>query len=141
MKEMVKETVGKLNAAKNSEAMITEEYCYSWDGEHYYGEYDSEQEAINEARAEKQDAKYVYIGTCTKPDLRWQSNEEQIIESIAENLSEDVGEAAENFYVDTQDELELARMIDDTVKTWIEQNKIEPGCYAVFDGHMVSIKA
>ena len=114
-------------------------YCFSWDGDYYYGEFDSEQEAINEARHERPDEKYLYIGTCTKPVLKWNSYEEEIIESIAENLRDEVGEAAENFEVDIQDELELARMIDDTVKAWIEKRKIKPGCYKVLDGHLVNV--
>ena len=63
----------------------------------------------------------------------------KLIDSIKENLSEDVGEAAENFEVSVEQELELARMIDETVKAWIEQEEIEPSCYCVLDGHIVSL--
>ena len=119
----------------------TEVYCYSWDGESYQGEFDSEEEAIESAQYDYPDREYVYIGTCTEPTLSWNSNEEQIIESIIENLSDDVGgDYAENFEVSTEDELELARMIDETVKEWIEKCKIKPSCYSVLDGHQVSLK-
>ena len=120
---------------------ISDKYCYSWDEEMYYGEYDSEQEAIDDAKGDCPDKEYVYIGTCTEPKLTWCSNEEKIIESIMDNLSDDVGEAAENFEVDIEDELELARMIDETVETWIIQNKIKPSCYMVLDGHKVYLKS
>ncbi len=114
-------------------------YCYSWNEENYYGSYDTEKEAIEEAKEERPEATYVFIGTCTEPTLKWNSYEEYIIESISENLGEDVGEAAENFEVDSEDEIELARMIDKTVKTWIAQNKIKPSCYMVLDGHRVEL--
>ena len=118
---------------------ISDKYCYSFDDERYQGEFDSEQDAINEARVNYPDKEYVYIGTCVKPELRWRSNEEQVIESIRDNLFDEVGEWAENFEVSTQNELDLALMIDETVKAWIEKNKIDPCCYLVLDGHEVPL--
>lgn len=115
------------------------EYCYSWDGEMYYGQYKSEQEALNEAKKDRKDAKQVYVGTCTDPILRWSINEEDIIESIGENLCEDVGEAAENFEITIEQEIELAKMIDETVEAWIKQEQIKPSCYKVLDGHIVEL--
>lgn len=114
-------------------------YCYSWNDENYNGSFDTEREAIADAKIDRPYAEYVYIGTCTEPTLRWHSNEERIIESIIDNLSEDVGEAADNFEVSTADELELARMIDEVVATWIEQQGIKPSCYMVLDGHRVTL--
>ncbi len=110
-------------------------YCHSNDGELYYGEFDTEQDAKESYPGESE----IYIGTCTKPVFRWDSYEEEIIDSIRDNLSEDVGEAAENFAVSVQQKLELARMIDETVKAWIEQEDIDPSCYCVLDGHIVSL--
>lgn len=118
---------------------MKKQYCYSWNDEIYHGRFDTEQEAIDEAREDRPDAEYVYIGTCKEPKLRWHSNEEGIIESIIDNLSEDVGEAAENFEVSTTDELVLAKMIDETVKTWIIENEIKPSCYMVLNGHKVEL--
>ncbi|MEI3218485.1 MAG: hypothetical protein V8S08_01235 [Lachnoclostridium sp.] len=114
-------------------------YCHSRDGEIYFGEFDSEEEVIKDAKGSYPDAQEVYIGTCTKPTLRWVSNEDQIIESIKENLGEDVGEVAENFEATPEQEVELGRMIDETVEAWIAQEKIEPQCYQVLDGHIVSL--
>lgn len=115
-------------------------YCHSNDGEFYHGEFETEQEAIADAKESYPGESEVYIGTCTKPVLRWYSNEEEIVESIIENLSEDVGEVAESFEVSQDQERELAKMIDETVKTWIEKEKIEPPCYQVMDVHMVSVR-
>ena len=114
-------------------------YCHSNDGEFYHGEFGTEQETIEDAKESYPGESEIYIGTCTKPVFRWNSCEEEIIDSIKKNLSEDVGEAAENFEVSVEQELELARMIDETVKAWIEQEEIEPFCYRVLDGHIVSL--
>ena len=114
-------------------------YCHSNDGELYYGEFDTEQDALEDAKESYPGESEIYIGTCTKPVFRWNGCEEKIIDSIKENLAEDVGEAAENFEVSVEQELELARMIDETVKAWIEQEEIEPSCYFVLDGHIVSL--
>ena len=97
-----------------------------------------QQEAIEDAKESYPGESEIYIGTCTKPVFRWDSCEGEIINSIKENLSEDVGEAAENFEVSEDQEQELARMINETVKAWIEQEEIEPSCYCVLDGHIVS---
>lgn len=114
-------------------------YCYSNDGEIYYGEFDTEKEAIEDAKGSYPENNEIYIGTVTEAVLRWNSNEEEIISSIIDNLYDDVGESAENFEVSLDQELELARMIDETVKKWIEKEKIEPSCYQVLDGHIVSL--
>ena len=114
-------------------------YCHSNDGELYYGEFDTEQDALEDEKESYPGESEIYIGTCTKPVFRWNGCEEKIIDSIKENLAEDVGEAAENFGVSEEQEQELARMIDETVKAWIEQEEIEPSCYCVLDGHIVSL--
>lgn len=114
-------------------------YCYSWDNERYQGKYDTEEKALDAAKRDRPGADEVYIGTCTEPELRWNSCEDNIIDSMVEHLSDDVGEAAENFEVSREDELELASMIDDAVGRWIEQNNITPDCYSVLDGHLVFI--
>ncbi len=115
-------------------------YCHSRDGEIYFGKFDTEEEAIEDAKGSYPNDKDAYIGTCTEPTLRWISNEDQIIDSIIENLSEDVGEVAENFDVTSEQEVKLGKMIDETVKVWIAQENIKPNCYQVLDGHIVSLK-
>ncbi|MBU5331432.1 hypothetical protein KQI61_04420 [Anaerocolumna aminovalerica] len=118
---------------------MKKQYCYSWNDEIYHGRFDTEQEAIDHAKKDDEYAEYVYIGTCTEPKLRWCSNEEQIIESILDNLAEDMGEASESFEVNRTDELVLANMIDETVQRWISECEIKPSCYIVLDGHKVEL--
>lgn len=118
---------------------MNEKYCYSWDGEKYHGEFDTEKEALEDAKVDSPDVESVYIGIAESPKLRWCSNEEEIIESIIENLYEDIGEYAEDFEVSRSHELELAEMIDETVKRWIDKNKIKPSGYVVYDSHEVQL--
>ena len=49
-------------------------YCHSRDGEFYCGEFDTEEEAMEDARGSYPDLEEIYIGTCTEPTLRWISN-------------------------------------------------------------------
>ena len=95
---------------------MKKQYCHSGDGELYCGAFDSEQEALDDARETYLDDEQCYIGTAKEPELRWCTNEENIIKSIAE----------------------LAKMIDETVKLWIKKENIKPQCYSVLDGHIVS---
>ena len=118
---------------------MNEKYCYSWNEENYYGSFDTELEAIGDAKGDRPDAEWVFIGTCQEPELKWSSNEEEIIESILENLEDEVGEASENFEISIPDEIILAKMIDETVAMWIEENNIKPSCYKVIDGHKVDL--
>ena len=124
--------------------MNSERYCYSWNGEDYYGCYDSIEEALEDARYEHKENRYnvedVYIGTCTDVTLDWNSNEEKIIESIYYFLEDEIGEWAENFEVTIEQELELAKRIDATVEQWIRDMGIKPSCYQVLDGHLVPLK-
>ena len=114
-------------------------YCYSWDGEDYFGDYATEKEALEDARSETLHEE-VYIGTCVEPELTWSCIEETVIEQIEDNLYEDVGEHAENFEVSDEDEKDLKTRLDTAIKSWIKDRNIRPGCYQVFDGHRVSIE-
>ena len=51
-------------------------YCHSNDGELYYGEFDTEQEAIEDAKESYPGESEIYVGTCTKPVFRWNSCED-----------------------------------------------------------------
>jgi len=118
---------------------MSEKYCYSWNEENYYGSFDTELEAVGDAKGDRPDEEYVFIGTCEEPKLKWSSNEEEIIESMGDNLADEVGEASENFEISRSDELILAKMIDEVVETWIIENDIKPSCYKVIDGHKVEL--
>lgn len=117
-------------------------YCWSYDGECYEGLFDTEKEAIEDAKgsfmSEREDA--VYIGICETPILSWVTHEEEIVESIYEDLYEQCGEASENFEITREQELELANRIDKCVEQWIKDMKIKPNCWKVVNEHLVKLR-
>lgn len=116
-------------------------YCWSVDGEYYTGDFNTEQKAIKDAKECVGDiCEEVYIGTCEKVVLSWNCNEEEIIESMYDNLYEECGEASENFNVTREQELELANRINRCVKQWIKDMKIKPNCWGVVNEHLVKLR-
>lgn len=116
------------------------EYSFSDNGENFDGRFPTKDEAIEEAIETYQDAEIIYIGRVKDPVLTWRSTEEEIIESIGVNLYNDCGEASEYFEVTDEQELVLAKMIDETVKAWIEKEKIKANCWEVVDIEEVDVK-
>ena len=116
-------------------------YCWSSDGEHYNGSFDTEQETIEDAKETVNDVcEEIYVGTCKEPVLSWNSNEEKIIESIYDNLYDECGEVSEIFEITREQELELANRIDKCVEQWINDMKIKPNCWTVVNEHLVSLR-
>ena len=116
-------------------------YCWSYDGEYYNGSFNTEQEAIEDAKECVEDTcEEVYIGTCKTPVLSWNSNEEKIIESMYDNLYEECGEVSEIFEITREQELELANRIDKCVEKWIKDMKIKPNCWGVVNEHLVKLR-
>mgnify|MGYP003553857149 FL=1 len=116
-------------------------YCWSSNGEYYNCSFDTEQEAIEDAKATVNDVcEEIYVGTCEKPVLSWNSNEEEIIESMYDNLYEECGEASESFEITREQELELANRIDKCVEQWIKDMKIKPNCWTVVNEHLVKLR-
>ena len=116
-------------------------YCWSSDGEHYNGSFDTEQETIEDAKETVNDVcEEIYVGTCKEPILSWNSNEEKIIESIYDNLYDECGEASESFEITREQELELANRIDKCVEQWIKDMKIKPNYWTVVNEHLVRLR-
>lgn len=116
-------------------------YCWSSDGEYYNGSFNTEQEAIEDAKECVEDiCEEIYVGTCKEPVLSWNSIEEKIIESMYDNLYEECGESSENFQITREQELELANRIDKCVEQWIKDMKIKPNCWAVINEHLVKLR-
>ena len=116
-------------------------YCWSSDGEHYNGSFDTEQETIEDAKETVNDVcEEIYVGICKEPVLSWNSNEEEIIESMYDNLYEECGEASESFEITREQELKLANRIDKCVEQWIKDMKIKPNCWTVINEHLVNLR-
>ena len=132
---------GKENKGLMEEPATDDEvrYCYSLDGERYYGSYATRAEALEDARSDASFHGEAYIGVCSEPELRWSCIEETVTEQITENLYDDVGEIADCFEVGAADETELKKRLDAAIAGWIRDRNIKPGCYQVFEAQRVSI--
>lgn len=120
-------------------------YCWSDDGEYYMGSFDTEQEAIEDAKKcidnlYERHIEHIYIGTFEIPTLEWCSNEERIIESMYELLNDECGESSENFEITREQEKELAKRIDQCVAQWIKDMNIKPNCYTIKNIHLVDLR-
>ena len=118
-------------------------YCYSFDGENYdSGLFKTEKEAIEYVKKDRPETENVWVGTAVKPTLRWNSCEEEIIESMQEDLLDQCGEYVEGELDDitNEQELDLAKMIDEAVAKWIEKYDIKPSCYTVTDRELHELK-
>lgn len=114
-------------------------YCWSYDGDCYTGSFDTEKEAIEVARENLGEYdEQIYVGTCEKATLSWNSNEEEIIESMYDNLYEEYGEPSESFEVTNEQSEELAKRIDKCVEQWINDMNIKPNCWGVGNIHLVN---
>ena len=58
-------------------------YCWSSNGEYYNGSFDTEQEAIEDAKATVNDVcEEIYVGTCKEPILSWNSQRSCVPEKV-----------------------------------------------------------
>lgn len=116
-------------------------YCWSYDGEYYTGSFKTEQEAIEDAKECVGDTcEEVYVGTCKEAVLSWNINEEDIIESMYNNLYEECGEVSESFEITKEQAIELFKRIDKCVEQWIKDMKIKPNCWTVANVHLVKLR-
>ena len=110
-------------------------YTYHWEkGEYPNCMYDTKDEALKDAI---DDAKVcgkpqagVYISIGLPIAISWDSNEEQIIQSMDERLNE-LTEDGESLEISVAMEFELAKMIDETVAKWVEKNKLSTNRYSI----------
>lgn len=118
--------------------MMSDKWCYSWDGEDYSnGLYESEKEAIDKAREENSLGE-VWIAKGYKPELRWSFAEDEILVSMEESLTDDCGEYAECAldHVTEEQQKDLSNMIDEAIQSWVKKHNIEPQCWAICDKYL-----
>ena len=115
-------------------------YYWSSDDAHYNGSFDTEQEAIEDAkRTVNNFCEEIYVVTCKEPTLSWDNNEDEIIESIYNKLYKECG-INEGFEITKEQELELANRIDKCVEQWIKDMKIKPNYWTVVNEHLVKLR-
>nr|DAX12850.1 MAG TPA: hypothetical protein [Caudoviricetes sp.] len=116
----------------------TNEWCISTDGEYFFDVYDSKEEAIENLRDSYNDG---YIGKCVEIEFA----EEDIIPYIeighilSETLSDEVGEASEDWEFTTEQEEEISQIVAKAVIDYINKNHLQPRCYKVIDIEFIEV--
>ena len=116
---------------------MKDKYCHSSNGERYNGMFDTLEECLEDAKDSYHCDDGCYIGTCNPVEIRWNSNEEKIIQSIYDNADDSVEDGAEFITITVEQEIDLSKRIDETVAQWIKDNNIKLDAYTVPDGHWV----
>lgn len=123
-------------------------YSYSFDGENYFGIYDSRDEAIKEGIADAESTgpygekpTKIYTGETFEPPITWSPMAEDYIESMQENLDK-YGEWAELFDGQwTDEDLEdLDKRLNAAVEGWIKERDIKPGFFNIEPGTVEEMK-
>lgn len=103
----------------------------------YSEEFDSKEEAIEFGKEECCHEDF-YVGQ--KYDLEFDGKDlydpsERIIGELSYLLEDDIGEYAESWWnnITAEQELDLNKMINETVLKWIEKNKLQPSCFKIDD--------
>ena len=116
----------------------TNEWCISTDGEYFFDAYDSKEEAIENLRDSYNDG---YIGKCVEIEF---AEEDiipyiEIVHILSETLSDEVGEASEDWEFTTEQEEEISQIVAKAVIDYINKNKLQPRCYKVIDIEFIEV--
>ena len=112
----------------------TDKYSFSFDNEHYYGEFDSVAEALADARVEAKDypdSTQIYIGKNYQYEPCVRAH--RVIEDIQEDAFDEAGEAAEDYleFVSVPSLVMLEKMLTKTFIEWAKENNYEPSFFIV----------
>lgn len=113
----------------------TGQYAYSFDNENFSCEYDSVEEALEDARVEAkqrdEDISYVYIGTVCGFDPV--VDPVGVVEDIQDDALDEADEACYGYLesIKEDDWLKLQNMLTETFKRWAKETDNEPNFYTV----------
>ena len=112
----------------------TDKWCTSSNGEMFGSAcYSSREEAIEACKGEDGDS---YVGRATFlefTEIDVNSHEEDILEDLYEELSDIIGDAAENWEFTEGEEIELGKRIAKTVIDFLNETGNQPTCFLVQD--------
>ena len=117
-------------------------YATSGDGEYYYGEFATKEEAIKDGCKEYVEQEEFYVGEITHPKVTFDHGEEiadQVIDYIQQDLDEIGGEFAECFCVSEAETASLAEFIENAVRGWIEFRDIQPGFILIENAERIRV--
>ena len=129
----------------------TDKYTYSFDNERFYGEYDSIEEALKEARKEAkgyiendedifENAGAVYIGRVCR--FEPYVDADKVIEELQNYADYEADEASFDYLQDVTDEdlSKLENMLTETFNKWARETGNEPNFYTVEDVEEYSLE-
>ena len=110
----------------------TDIWCISTNGENFFGgDYSSREEAIE---AVKEDYGVGYVGRCVR--LKFDERDITYDETsyyLVERLIDEVGEAADNWGMTYEQEIELSKILAKDVIKYINEHNLQPNCYKVIN--------
>lgn len=117
-------------------------WCYSYNAENYYGDLNTKEEAIEEAKSEYgDDYNVIYVGQAVRPNTSVSAD--HLIDEIYESVRDECGEYAEGYLerVDPKDQSILEERINEVVGKWLKEFKYEPTFYTVTNVEEIQINA
>ena len=109
----------------------TDRWCYGRTDEYFSDDFPTKLDAI---KACKEDLEGGYIGRIV--NLEFDEEDicyDEIAYHLQERLYDEVGEAAENWVLTSEQEIELSKIIAKDIIDYINKNDLQPKCYKVVD--------
>ena len=118
-------------------------WCYSFNEENYEGDFETKEQAIEEAiwyyKDDELDQDFIYVGQ-TKAIILG-VNVDRIIEDVGENAYDQAGEYAEDYLsnVTVQDGSILEERLNNVLLAWMKEFKYEPKFWTVENVESVEV--
>lgn len=113
---------------------MSKKFAYSLDGEMYFGEYDSVDEALKEASFDGWDKECptIWVAECYR-DYKPSVSACWFLEDLQEDGYEDGGEWAESWLwgVTKEEQEDLQKSLDEVVDAWLKKYHYEPTWFKV----------
>lgn len=112
-------------------------FSYSFDEESYSGEYDTREEAAQEAFTERPEAESCYVGESKTPIPENYFTADDIIEVI-QNQDDFLGEWAEDWpEANKEQRAELTEQLRSVFSAWLDKHNLRPSFFNVVDSEKV----
>jgi len=111
--------------------MKTPSYAYSYDQEHYHGEFTTREDAAAEGFAGDEEAETVWTGEMVEPALA--PNAECLIEQMANDATDDGGDAADDYlsHIPKEAKEELQSELQALWDRWEAKHNLDPDWFTV----------
>ena len=109
----------------------TARWCYGMTDEYFSDDFPTK---LDDIEACKEDLQGGYIGRIVEVEFEEKDiNYDETAYHLYELLYDEVGEAAENWVLTSEQEIELSKIIAKDIIDYINKNDLQPKCYKVVD--------